>query len=164
MAELVVACFDTQFQANSAAEKLLSMGLKREQIVLTFDESIGNSPSSSSAPTSVVSAVSHRGDVDTAKGHKKTKHHFPELRPPSRIPDPSLIGHTTVVVELHGEMSMDDVCELLEDAGASSIKPASSQLPAENPAMWPAVGHALREDVRRSIDATRRGASSKKGA
>lgn len=161
MAELVVACFDTQFEANSAAEKLISRGVQREQIVLTFNESIGNSPSSSTAPTTVVSKVSHRGDVDAGTQKKKERIPF-SVRSPSHIPDPSLIGHTTVVVELRGEMTMDEVCVLLDSAGASKVNHTSAQSRVpEDPAMWPALGSASREDIERSIRASRRGAGLK---
>ena len=158
MAELVVACFDTQFEANAAAEKLLSRGLRREQIVLSFDESVGNSPSSSSAPTTVISTASHTGRIDTSTGREKAKSRFSFSRTPP-LPDPSLIGHTTLVVELHGEMSMDDACAVLDGAGASSVRSHEhAERRSENPAMWPAVGKASREDVQRSIDASKGGA------
>lgn len=158
MAELVVACFDTQFEANAAAEKLLSRGLRREQIVLCFDESVGNSPSSSSAPTTVVSTASHTGRIDTSTGRDKAKSWFSSSRTPP-LPDPSLIGHTTLVVELHGEMSMDDTCALLDGAGASSVhSPGHTERRNEDPAMWPEIGSASQEDVQRSIDATKGGA------
>jgi len=161
MAELVVACFDTQFEANSAAEKLISRGVQRDQIVLTFNESIGHSPSSSSAPTTVISKVSHRGDVEAGSEKNKARHPFSD-RPPSRIPDPSLIGHTTLVVELRGEMTMDDVCVLLENAGASKVNRTKEHdgVP-EDPAMWPSLGRASREDIERSIRASQRGAALK---
>jgi hypothetical protein len=158
MAELILACFDTQFEANSAAEKLISRGVQREQIVLTFNESIGNSPSSSAAPTTVVSKVSHHGVVDTGLERKKERHSF-SVRSPSHIPDPSLIGHTILVVELRGEMTMDEVWVLLEGAGASKVNHTDEQTwVPEDPAMWPALGRASREDIERSIRASRRGA------
>lgn len=161
MAELVVACFDTQFEANSAAEKLISRGVQREQIVLTFNESIGHSPSSSTAPTTVISRVSHRGNVETTSGKKKARQPFSD-RPPSRIPDPSLIGHTTLVVELRGEMTMDDVCMLLENAGASRVhRTREHDRVREDPAMWPSLGQASPEDIERSIRASQRGAALK---
>lgn len=160
MAELVVACFKTQFDANAAAEKLLSRGLRREQIVVSFDESVGHSPSSSSAPTTVMSQASHTGRVDTSTGDEK-KHkpsRFSSSRTPP-LPDPSLIGHTTLVVELHGEMSMDEACAVLDGAGASSVRSrAQVRARTENPGMWPELGQASREDVQRSIDATKGGA------
>ncbi|WP_233842135.1 hypothetical protein [Dyella sp. 2HG41-7] len=159
MTELVVACFDTQFEANSAAEKLLSRGLQRDQIVLTFDESIQSVPSSSSAPTTVISDVSHTGSFDTSAGQKKEQsgHSSPERH---EAPDPTLIGHTTLVIALHGEMSMDEVCALLDDAGASSVNSEEHQESrTENASMWPSVGNASREDVQRSIDAAKRGAN-----
>lgn len=163
MAELVVACFDTQSEAHAAAEKLLSRGLRREQIVVTFDESVGNSPASSSAPTTVISEASHTGRIDTGTGQERKKNR-PSSSPISSsrtppLPDPTLIGHTTVVVELHGEMSMDDACALLDGAGASSVRSHEHiEQRSENPAMWPAVGNASREDVQRSIDAAKGGA------
>ncbi|HUA80108.1 MAG TPA: hypothetical protein VL997_07040 [Dyella sp.] len=158
MTELVVACFDTQYEASSAAEKLLSRGFQREQIVLTFDESIQSVPSSSSAPTTVISEVSHTGSIDTSTGHEKTKNtHRPSGR--QEIPDPALIGHTTLVVALHGEMSMDEVCALLGDAGASAVNAKEPKEPRiENASMWPSQGQASREDVQRSIDAAKGGA------
>lgn len=162
MAELVVACFDTQFQASAAAEKLISLGFQREQIVLTFDESVGNIPSSSSAPTTVISDVSHTGHVDTATGEPRRRDIFPTLRAPQQAPDPTLIGHTTLVVRLQGEMSMDDVCAWLDDAGASSVNTRDQEEPrSEKPTMWPAIGKASREDIQRSIDAARGGAALK---
>ncbi|GLQ95474.1 hypothetical protein [Dyella acidisoli] len=164
MVELVVACFDTQFEANAAAERLLSRGLQREQIVLSFDESVDHSASSSSAPTTVVSKASHTGRMDTSTGRKKRKSLpsllFASSRTPP-LPDPSLIGHTTLIVELHGEMSMDDACTLLDIAGASSVRSQQhAKKPIEeNPEMWPSVGHASREDVQRSIEAAKGGAT-----
>lgn len=65
------------------------------------------------------------------------------------------------LVELRGELSMDDVCALLDNAGASSVRPKGKgeRSIQETPQMWPSVGHASREDVQRSIDATKGGAS-----
>ena len=158
MTELVVACFDTQFEASAAAEKLLSRGLRREQIVLSFDESVGNSPSSSSAPTTVISTASHTGRIDTSTGRDKARSLFSSSRTPP-LPDPSLIGRTTLVVELRGEMSMDDVCVLLDGAGASSVRSHEhAERRRENPAMWPEIGSASSDDVQRSIDAAKGGA------
>jgi len=160
MAELVVACFDTQFDASAAAEKLLSRGLRREQIVLSFDESVGGAASSSSAPTTVVSTASHTGRIDTSTGRDKPKRTSVSDRTPQPLPDPRLIGHATLVVELHGEMSMDDVCALLDGAGASSVRAEEQGAHhREDPAMWPSAGDATQEDVQRSVDAAKRGAT-----
>lgn len=160
MTELVVACFDRQFDANAAAEKLLSRGLRREQIVLSFDESVGHSPSSSSAPTTVVSKASHTGRVDTSSGRDRPERTSSSDRTPLQLPDPSLIGHSTLVVELHGELSMDEACALLDGAGASSIRSHEQAQPRrEDQAMWPSVGQASQEDVQRSVDAAKGGSS-----
>lgn len=160
MAELVVACFATQFHANAAAEKLISLGLRREQIVLIFDESVDHVPSSSSAPTNVVSHTSHTGRIDTQTGKEKHAGRFSTLRAPQHVPDPALIGRTTLVVKLQGEMSMDEVCQLLDDAGASSVNnapPEEQGRRTENPAMWPSIDQAAPDDVQRSIDAAKGG-------
>lgn len=159
MAELVVACFDTQFQASAAAEKLLSRGLQREQIVLSCDESVGRSPSSSSAPTTVISQVSHTGRIDTTTGQEKYKRSAISDRTPLQLPDPRLIGHSTLVIELHGEMSMDDACALLESAGARSVRsPEHRTQHLEDPRMWPTLGRASQEEVQRSVEAAKNGA------
>jgi hypothetical protein len=160
MTELVVACFDTQFDANAAAEKLLSRGLRREQIVLSVDESVGHSPASSSAPTTVVSQASHTGRVDTSTGRDRSNRSLSSDRTPLQLPDPSLIGHSTLVVELRGEMSMDEVCALLDGAGASSVRShEQGQRRREDPAMWPSVGRGSQEDVQRSVDAAKGGSA-----
>lgn len=155
MAELVVACFDTQFEANAAAEKLLSRGLQREQIVLSCDESVGSAPSSSSAPTTVVSQASHTGRIDTSTGHEKRRRSVFSDRTPT-VPDPRLIGHSTLVIELRGELSMDEACALLDSAGASSVhSPKPGQHRVERSEMWPTVGNATQEDIQRSVDAVK---------
>lgn len=160
MAELVVACFDTQFEAHAATEKLLSRGFRREQIVVSFDESVGNSPSSSSAPTTVVSAASHTGRIDTSTGRDRHERARTSDRTPGVLPEPRLIGHATLVVELHGEMSMDDVCALLDNAGASSVRAEQQAMHrSEHPSMWPSAGDASQEDVQRSVDAAKGGAA-----
>jgi hypothetical protein len=161
MAELVVACFDTQFEAQAAVAKLLSRGLQREQIVVSVDESVGGSPASSSAPTTVVSKASHTSRVDTSTGHEKKQHPSLLPRTPEQIPDPTLIGHSTLVVELRGEMTMDEACALLDDAGASSVRSQEhEEHPSENPAMWSgSSGTASRDDAQRSIDAAKRGST-----
>ena len=96
MTELVVACFDTQYEASVAAEKLMSHGLQPEQMVLAIERS-GDGP--------VVASPAVTLDL------------------PAHI-DPSLMGHSTLVVELNGEMSMDDAFALLESAGASDVDAA----------------------------------------
>jgi hypothetical protein len=75
-----------------------------------------------------------------------------------QLPDPSLIGHSTLVVELRGEMSMDEVCGLLDGAGASSVRSHEQEQPRrEHPDMWPSVEGGSHEDVQRSVDAAKGG-------
>src|SRR5512142_3054172 len=66
---LIVAKFDNQFAAASAFDKLMSRGLPRRKGVVQCDESVGLSAASASAPTTVVSRVSHRGEREGEKHH-----------------------------------------------------------------------------------------------
>jgi hypothetical protein len=158
MTDLIVARFDTQFAACSAVDKLLSRRIRREQIVLSFDESVGNSAASSSAPTTVVSRVSHRGPKlgPKAVGPERRSSSF---RSPQILPNPARFGHTMISLELRGELSAAQASSLLEKAGGHSITHESQAQLAENPSMWPENASAPGLDVDRAIDAARGGAA-----
>ncbi|WP_266171181.1 hypothetical protein [Dyella subtropica] len=147
MPNLIVAKFDTQFAAASAEGKLLSRGMQRAHVTTCVDESVGNSAASSSAPTSVVSSISHQGHRE----HQKVS----ELRSPSSLPGPAQMGHAVVTVELDDEMSADDVRHLLELVGARSIELLDMKAPTENPLLCPEHGTSASVDVERAICATR---------
>jgi hypothetical protein len=156
MADLIVAGFDTQFAGMAILERLVSRGLRRSQVVLSVDESVGNSAASSSAPTTVISTVSHRGRREIQDAAGKT-HRASGFRSPSDATNPKLFGHTVVTIRLSGELSADEVCRLLDDGGAQSIVRENGVSVVENPGMWPDHGHALKIDVQRAIAAVRGG-------
>lgn len=156
VADLIVAKFGTQFAGMAIFERLLARGLRRDQIIVSIDESVGNSAASSSAPTTVISAVSHLGrreDRDTAKKTHRTS----GFRSPSDVPNPKAFGYTVVTVQLPGELSEDQVHQLLMDAGALSVVRENGALPAENPNMWPEIGRASSIDVQRAVAAVKGG-------
>ncbi|ULU23390.1 hypothetical protein DYST_00286 [Dyella terrae] len=147
MSNLIVAKFDSQFAAASVINKLLARGMRHAHVMACVDESVGNSAASSSAPTSVVSNISHQGHREGQKAS--------ELRSPSHLPEPTQMGHTVVTVELNDEMPVDDVRHLMELVGAASIELLDASSPTENPLMWPDYGTGSAVDVERAICATR---------
>ncbi|RUL78366.1 hypothetical protein [Dyella choica] len=149
MPNLMIAKFDTQFAAASAEGKLLSRGLPHAHVTISVDESVGNSAASSSAPTSVVSSISHQG----RREHRKVS----ELRSPSRLPEPAQMGHAVVTVELDEEMTADEVRHLMALVGATSIELSNRKAPIENSSMFPEHGASSSVDVERAICATRGG-------
>jgi hypothetical protein len=156
VADLIVAKFDTQFAGMAIFERLLARGLRRDQIVLSVDESVGNSAASSSAPTTVISTVSHLGQQEGRDAAEKT-HRNSGFRSPSDVPNPKVFGHTFVTVQLPAELSADQVYQLLSDAGARSIVRENGSSMTENPNMWPEIGHASNTDVQRAIAAVKGG-------
>ena len=151
MSHFIVGRFDNQFAATSASDKLLSRGIRPAHIVIQVDESVGNSSASASAPTSIVSLISHRGHRE----HKKSS----GFRSPSSIPAPALIGHAVVSVVIDDEMAADDVRHLMELLGAVSIELLDGEAPFENPLMSPEHGSCSSLDLERAICASRGGAS-----
>ena len=149
MSRLIVGKFDNQFAAASVSAKLLSRGMQHSHIVSYADESVGNSAASSSVPTSIISRLSEPGDQ---------KHHKPsELRSPSHLPAPAMMGHTILTVDPADEISADEVRHVMELAGATSIEMLDMDAPIENPSMWPehATGYLI--DVERAIRASKGG-------
>ena len=147
MSNLIVAKFDSQFAAASVINKLLARGVRHAHVLACVDESVGNSAASSSAPTSVVSHISHQGHREGQKAS--------ELRSPSHLPGPAQMGHAVVTVELDDEMPVDDVRHLMELVGATSIEMQDAGVLIENPLLWPDYGTGYAIDVERAICATR---------
>ena len=116
MNDIVIAEFDTQFAACAALDKLISRGLPRQGAHIRSTESIGGSAASSSAPTSVVSRVSHR----SADTH--------EVRAPASPPDPAVFGHATLTVRLSDQLSLEDMLQLMQRCRLqSSLVPTERQ-------------------------------------
>jgi hypothetical protein len=156
VADLIVAKFATQFAGMAIFERLLARGFRRDQIVLSVDESVGNSAASSGAPTTVISTVSHLGLREGRDAKEKT-HRTSGFRSPSDVPNPKAFGYTVLTVQLPGELSADQVDHLLGDAGAQSIVRENGTSLIENPNMWPEIGYASNIDVQRAIAAVRGG-------
>ncbi|WP_199100561.1 hypothetical protein [Dyella sp. ASV21] len=149
MSSLIVATFNNQFAVSSAVDKLLSRGMHREQLRISLDESVGNSAASSSAPTSVLSILSHQGHRQDQKAS--------EVRSPSHLPAPDQMGHNVLTVMLDAEMDAHDIRHLMERAGATSVIAREAVAPLENPQWWPEIGTGNRIDVERAICASRGG-------
>lgn len=147
MSNLIVAKFDTQFAAASVIDKLLARGMRRAHVQSCVDESVGNSSASASAPTSIVSSISHQGHREGQKAS--------EIRSPSHPPGPEQMGHTVVTVELDEEMFVSDIRHLMEAAGATSIEMQDATPPTDNPLVWPDDSTGSDMDVERAICATR---------
>jgi hypothetical protein len=156
MADLMVAGFDTQFAGMAVMERLIARGLRRSQVVLSVDESVGNSAASASAPTSVISTVSHQGRRIIKDALGKT-HHDSGFRSPGDVTNPKLFGYTVVTVRLTGELPDDQIHRLFDNGGAQWVVRKNGASTAENPDMWPDHGHASKVDVQRAIDAVRLG-------
>lgn len=156
MAHLLIAGFDTQFAGMAVMERLIARGLRRGQVVLSVDESVGNSAASASAPTTVISTVSHKGRREIQDAAGKT-HRDSGFRSPGDVTNPKLFGYTVVTIRLTGDMPEDQICRLLNDGGAQSIVRKDGVSVVENPDMWPGHGHALKVDVQRAIAAVRGG-------
>ena len=156
MADLIVARFDTQFAGMAILERLLARGWRSDQVALGVDESVGNSAASSSAPTTVISTISHLGKRVIRDAAGKT-HRDSGIRSPGNDTDPKFFGYTVVTVQLPGELSADQVMHLLHDGGAHSVVRENAAFVPENPAMWPDYGHASKIDVQRAVAAVRGG-------
>ncbi|PXV55808.1 hypothetical protein SAMN04487785_108193 [Dyella jiangningensis] len=144
MNDIVIAEFDTQFAACAALDKLISRGLPRQGAHIRSTESIGGSAASSSAPTSVVSRVSHR----SADTH--------EVRAPASPPDPAVFGHATLTVRLSDQLSLEDMLQLMQRTGARQVQVLEDQdMDAEDAALSPDVDYGKPEDLDRAIKASR---------
>jgi hypothetical protein len=117
---------------------------------------VGNSAASSSAPTTVISSISHLGKREERSAAGKTRR-ASSLRSPGNPTSPKTFGYTVVTIQLSGVLSADQVRHFLDDAGAKSIVRESGALLAENPNMWPEIGHASNIDVQRAIAAVKGG-------
>lgn len=144
MSDLIIAEFDTQFAAASALDKLISRGLRRDSAVVCSSESVGGSSASSSAPTTIVSRISH--------------HAIPrnEIRAPGEMRAPARVGHATLTVELARTLPLEDVMQVMKATGARGVHVVVNQkLDAEDPQLQPAIGYGSPLDVGRATTASR---------
>ncbi|WP_130618973.1 hypothetical protein [Dyella amyloliquefaciens] len=144
MSDLVIAEFRTQFAASSALEKLISRGMRRDDAVVCSSESIGHSSASSSAPTTVVSRISHHALLRN------------EIRSPAEDRNPSCVAHTTLTVELAGMLPLEDIMQVMKRAGACGVHLLVNQpLDREDPHLMPNVDYGSPHDVTRAVEASR---------
>jgi hypothetical protein len=144
MSDLIVAEFDTQFAAAAALDKLISHGLRRDSAVVRSSESVGGSSASSSAPTTVVSRVSH---------HAVPRN---EIRAPADMRAPSRVGQATLTVELARAISLEDAMQVMKATGARDVHVVVNQkLDAEDPQLQPEVEYGSPLDVDRANAASR---------
>ncbi|QNK02037.1 hypothetical protein [Dyella telluris] len=149
MSSLIVARFGSQFAAASAFAKLMSCGLYRRKGVVQCDESVDGSPASASAPTSVVSSVSHQGRRDGAK-------HV--LRGPEASPDPADMGSAILTVEIDDDQPLEEVMEVMRAMDAVHVHILPGKILDDNDApLWPEEGLGRWADVQRAVRASRRG-------
>ena len=149
MSNLIVAKFDNQFAAASAFDKLMSRGLPRRKGVVQCDESVGLSAASASAPTTVVSRVSHRGEREGEKHH---------LRAPDVLPPPIEIGFAVLTVEIDDDNSIEEVIAVMRALEAIDVHVLPGESLKEDDALlWPDEGMGNRTDVDRAIRASQQG-------
>jgi hypothetical protein len=149
MSSLIVAKFDTQFAAAAAFDRLMSRGLQRGHGVVQCDESVGHSASSASAPTTVVSRVSHRGE---RQGEKRV------MRAPDTLPPPMQLGFATLSVQIDDDASIEEVMGVMRGLDAVDVHILPGELLHEvDASSWPEQGMGSRADVERAIRAARQG-------
>lgn len=149
MSALIVAKFSHQFGAASAFDKLMSRGLPRRKGVVQCDESVGGSAASSSAPTTVVSRLSHRGE-------REGKHHH--LREPASLPPAVEIGFAVLTVEIDDDAQIQEVTDILRGLHAVDVHVlADASLPEDEASLWPELGMGSQADVDRAIFASQQG-------
>jgi hypothetical protein len=156
--DIVIAEFSNQRDAIVAAEKLFSMGVDRECVLLEVDERGMQPPSSSYAPSTVVDTIlpgrpGAPGERASNREESLRKRGSEDLR------GPKLQGFARLSVLPVATFDGDAVTRLLRAAGASRIQHEPGPLPRPNPAMWPTVDVAAAVDVERAVAASRGGAS-----
>ncbi len=154
MSRSLTAHFANQFEAAAAADKLFSLGLPRDQLLLHIDERGMQTPSSSSAPTTVIRETqADAGEVPQADADRvrKGRQASETLRPPVAE------GYATLVLGLPCALSDDEVNCTLAACGAIDMVASDAAAPTPNPEMRPAVDVATATDVQRAIDASRGG-------
>lgn len=154
--DILIAEFSNQREAVAAAEKLFSMGVGRECVLLEVDERGMQPPSSSYAPSTIVDPT--LSDQPTTPG-ERASHPKESLRKlgSEDLRGPELQGCARLSVQPVAAFDGDAVTELLRAAGASRVQRSEGPLPAPNPAMWPAVDVAGDVDVERAVAASRGG-------
>lgn len=149
MSSLIVAKFHNQFAAASAFDKLMSRGLRRQRGTVQCDESVGRSAASASAPTTVVSQLSHRGE---RAGEKQA------VRSPDALPSPVEIGFAVLTVEIDDDGALEEVMDVMRGLDALDVHILPGQtLHQDDAALWPELEVGSGVDVDRAVRASLRG-------
>jgi hypothetical protein len=156
--DIVIAEFSKQREAVAAAEKLFSMGVNRECVLLEVDERGMQPPSSSYAPSTIVDPTLPGQPVSPGKRASHPKESLRKLGSED-LRGPELQGRARLSVQPVAAFDGDAVAELLRAAGASRVQRDQGPLPTPNPAMWPTVDLADDVDVQRAVAASRGGVS-----
>lgn len=158
MSQLIIAEFHDQFAASSAVNKLLSRGVRRDQVASRFEESLGDTPRAAATPTTVVPATSRDAEGSTKKDGKLAQNRLPQYGL-----NPERFGHTVVSVAVGDEISAEDIQQWLKAEGAHDLRSASGDLPVADArthaALDTAESAAAKADVQRAINASRGGAA-----
>ncbi|HET6432779.1 hypothetical protein [Dyella sp.] len=158
MTRSLIAQFDSQFHAAAAADKLFSLGLARDALLLQVDERGMQPPSSSFAPTTVVTPVTPASadPADTARDKAEHKPPYDDAATED-LRGPAVMGWARLTVALPCALTDDELAHTLEQCGATEV--LRSDLPAgtPNPAMWPVVDTVKTVDVERARAAARGG-------
>lgn len=156
--DIVIAEFSNQGDAVAAAEKLFSMGVGRDQVLLEVDERGMRPPSSSYAPSTIVDPALPGQPTTPGERAADLKASLRKLGSED-LRGPELQGFARLSVQPAATFDGDAVTRLLRAAGASRIQHEPRPLPSPNPAMWPTVDVAAAVDVERAVEASRGGAS-----
>jgi hypothetical protein len=149
MSSLVIAIFNNQFAATSAFDKLMARGLSRCEGVVRCDESVSGCAASASAPTTVVSRVSHLGKREGARS---------TVRIPGALPRPDELGFAVLAVEIHNDDALAEVVDVMHGLDALDVHIQPGEMLQENDAsIWPDQGMGNSTDVDRAIQASRAG-------
>lgn len=152
MSQSLIAEFGSQFEATSAAAKLFSLGLAREELLIEIDERGMQPPSSSNASATVIEPALARPEE---RDRPDTRGEDSDGHPPVDTVRPAAsMGWARVTVALPCTLSERDLRDTLETAGAIRIQSSDRPARSPNPAMWPENDTAEAADVRRAIDAS----------
>lgn len=150
----VTGTFPNQFSAASIVDKMLDRGVPRDRIVVATDESIGDSPASSNAPSNVLSEVSHLGRNRQRDSGGRGLGSDRSVTPDA----PEALGKSVVTVFTGGEWNETVLRDLMETAGAEDVAVGTDEVTRENDSVWPSPVEGDAVDVERAIEASRRGA------
>lgn len=156
--DILIAEFSNQRAAVAAAEKLFSMGVGRECVLLEVDERGMQPPSSSYAPSTIIDPTLPGQPVSPGERASHPKESLRKLGSED-LRGPELQGRARLSVQPVATFDGDAVAKLLRAAGAARVQRDQGPLPTPNPAMWPTVDLAGEVDVQRAVAASRGGAS-----